>query len=274
MLLPVFRFIPQIVQFSTTTAEMPPTTIHDLPPELHYAILDHLYGNRPALRSCCLTCKLWFDHAQPILYETIQVHNENTTAFRWTMTRRPELSSDIRELTFHNVVRVPRPPPGFIPCRIRLLRLVDMDLSNPWITAVLSGSKHCILQLSLRDCHAHDMESFLMFLSEMPNLQHIDIERGRLRTSDNDDVKFPISPPGLQSLSVIGEESYDVPSFAVVGAFLGDPGSYDRLSILKIHLGIGHLFLFDRFLAAAGPNLRELNLSIKSNGPLVPLGRW
>ncbi|RPD74289.1 hypothetical protein L226DRAFT_464028 [Lentinus tigrinus ALCF2SS1-7] len=238
--------------------------MYDLPLELHFAILDHLRGDCAALQTCSLTCRIWLSHVQRSLYETIQVDSKNAGAFRWTMTRRPELACNIRELTFCNVNRIPRPPPGLRPTAIRLLRLVGMDMTNPWITAVLSASKHSVQQLSLRDFHAHDMESFLTFLREMPNLKNIDIERGRL-TSDNGDV-YPIGPSDLQSLSLVGGESYDSRSLAVVGVFLADPGSYKNLSILKIHLAIGHLFLFDRFLAVAGPNLRELDLGIQSNG--------
>lgn len=250
---------------------MSSTTIHDLPLELHFAILDHLRGDRGALHACCLTCKLWLGHAQQSLHESLRVDGRNSGAFRWTMMKRPELASNIRELTMHDVNRIPRPPPSLRLGGVQLLRLVGMDMFNPWITSVLSTSKHSIRQLSLRDCYAEDTESFLAFLSEMPNLKNVEIERGRLRNSHHEDI-YAVGPPDLQSLSIVGGESYDLPSLAVVGALLADPGRYKNLIILKIHIGIGYLFVFDRFLAVAGPNLRELNLGIKSHGPLVPLG--
>ncbi|KAI0703395.1 hypothetical protein C8T65DRAFT_786614 [Cerioporus squamosus] len=253
-----------------SAVRMSSVTIHDLPLELHYAILDHLRGDRTALHASCLTCKVWLGHAQQSLYEMVQVDSKNSGAFRWTVMKRPELASYIRELTLYDVDRIPRPPPSLPLSGVRLLRLVGMDMSNPWIISALSTSKRSVRQLSLRDCHAENTESFLAFLSEMPNLKNIDIERGRLRTHESHDV-YAVGPPDLQSLSVVGGESYDVSSLAVVSAFLADPGSYKNLLILKIHLDIGHLFIFDRFLAVVGPNLLELNLGIKSNGPLFPL---
>lgn len=250
---------------------MPSVTIRDLPLELHFSILDQLRGDRAALHVCCLTCKLWLAHAQRTLYESAQVNSKNSGAFRWTMTKRPELASNIRELTLYDIDQTLHPPPTLRLSGVQLLRLVAMDMSNPWTTAALSTSKHSVRLLSLRDCHAEDTESFLAFLSEMPNLKNVDIERGRLRITDNQGI-YAVGPPDLESLSVVGGESYDLASLAVVGALLAQPGSYKHLSILKVHLGTGHLFMFDRFLAVAGPNLRELNLGIKSDGPLVPLG--
>ncbi len=250
---------------------MPSVTIRDLPLELHFSILDQLRGDRAALHVCCLTCKLWLAHAQRTLYELAQVNSKNSGAFRWTMTKRPELASNIRELTLYDIDQTLHPPPTLRLSGVQLLRLVAMDMSNPWTTAALSTSKHSVRLLSLRDCHAEDTESFLAFLSEMPNLKNVDIERGRLRITDNQGI-YAVGPPDLESLSVVGGESYDLASLAVVGALLAQPGSYKHLSILKVHLGTGHLFMFDRFLAVAGPNLRELNLGIKSDGPLVPLG--
>ena len=121
--------IPEVLRDST----MRSLSFCDLPVELGVEILDFLRGDSQALYSCCLTSKLWFKLAQPILYKSICI---NDVSFCDTVRELPTRPSHIQKLNLDGLSSAP-PPTDFLPRSIGIQRVVGMELPNPWVITVL-----------------------------------------------------------------------------------------------------------------------------------------
>ncbi|KAI0743480.1 hypothetical protein C8Q80DRAFT_1355374 [Daedaleopsis nitida] len=249
------------------------TSIVALPVELHFAIIDRLRTNPATLRACALTCGLWTDYAQQKLFSNIYIDQNNMKAFRWVSDRRPDLTNYIREITLHNVDRIPPPTPTLRLTNVKIVRLIKMRTSNPWVSDVLEASKPCVEMLSLHNCYSDNFDQLLAFLKGMPKLKNIEIDRGSLG-SDIAPVPF-VGHPHLESLSLACGEVYEQASFGVVRALLANPAAFQdfsKLSILRIRVDSATLPAFDTFLGVVGPSLRELDFGMRS-GETDPWGK-
>ena len=239
------------------------SAIGNIPPELHWHILDFLVGDTKTLWACSLTCKLWTDQAQRNLYKVVTLSGNNLDAFCAAMKLHAQLADHIQELTLVRFGRIPdRLPPSLYPTRIRLLRLVEMPAWEPWLLSLLSMNNQTIQQLSLRGCDVRHSAEFLALFAALPHLKDVDIAHTRVFN------RAPVLAPGtaavqnVWSLSLVGVEHQPMLPNAVLSIVLSCPEAYTNLAILRIRIEYGHVPLFDNFLKGVGPNLLELDLGL------------
>ncbi|KAI0706857.1 hypothetical protein C8T65DRAFT_740555 [Cerioporus squamosus] len=232
-----------------------PLSISDLPVELGVEILEFLRGDSQALHSCCLTSKLWLKHAQPILYKSIRISSENVAFFCNTIRERPELASHIRKLTLDGLSGTPHPPLELLPTGIEVLRVVGMELPNPWVLSALSTSRSSIQELIFRDCYMAEPKPCLAFPELLPNLRKYEIEQSWLRRREEVNAHLHrFSTPDVRSLSLTAHPT--------VPLDCSEPGTRPfpcgNLSVLKVSLDGADLSVFRGYLQDVGPGLHEL----------------
>ncbi|RDX55085.1 hypothetical protein OH76DRAFT_864786 [Lentinus brumalis] len=241
-----------------------PLSFSDLPVELGVEILEFLRGDSQALHSCCLTSKLWFQHAQPILYKSIRINPQNLTMFCNTIRKRPELVSHIRKLTLDGLSGTPLPPRELLPTRIEVLRVVGMELPNPWVLAALSTSRSSIQELVFRDCYMADPKRCLALPELLPSLKTFEIDQSWLRSKEEVNNAPPHIPgfsmPDVQSLSLTGDSAVPLDR--------SEPGTRPlpcgNLSVLKVSLDGDNMSVFRQYLQDAGPGLHKLDIDFGS----------
>ncbi|RPD59883.1 hypothetical protein L227DRAFT_653789 [Lentinus tigrinus ALCF2SS1-6] len=258
-----------------------------LPVELHLAILELLRGDRLSLLACCLTCKLWSTHCQPLLYRAVRITPRNAISFCNTLTARPELASRVVQLTLENMSNRDPPPDIFRKLtNIKHLYLAagSQGLMNFWANAVMSVNRSSIEQFTLQDCFL-DAGTFRRFWSQtnFPKLQALHVlncpvldrryvRRGRPR-------RDPAIQPKVAMLSLRAP----VPSTFLAGRAAGSSASsqpHRSLSVLKLRLDCGPgrcttMVTFRQFFNDVGPNLRDLDIGFsRVEGPFVGQDVW
>ncbi len=240
----------------------------DLPAELHDSILDFLIGDPKALKACCMTCKLWLPRAQRNLHLRVVVNLKNINSIRATLIGQPQLATMIQELTLNSINGTPKAPKDLHLPGLRRLRLVDMDLSNSWVTAVVSTATSALTEFSLRACHADEPTTFLAVIGALPHLLHLDIEHCWSRSYGASPIP-DINAPELRSLSLVNCTSLNIATATVFEACLEFPAAFSKLRILDIRLPAGYADPFDRFLQTVGPSLRELTIGVRPEAVLM-----
>ncbi|KAI1794108.1 hypothetical protein LXA43DRAFT_158426 [Ganoderma leucocontextum] len=240
----------------------PFATMNDLPAELHDSALDLLIGDAKTLKACCATCKLWLPRAQRNLHLRVVVNQKNISSIHATLCAQPQLATVIRELTLNSINGTPKPPRDLHLPALRRLRLVDMDLSNSWVTTVVSTATSSLKEFSLRACHADEPTTFLTVIGGLSQLLHLDIEHCWSRSYGMSPIP-DINAPELLSLSLVNYASLNVATATVFEACFEYPAAFSKLRMLDIRLPTGYADPFDRFLQVVGPSLRELTIGIR-----------
>ncbi|TBU47629.1 hypothetical protein BD309DRAFT_987877 [Dichomitus squalens] len=198
----------------------------------------------------------------------------NSNAISSTLAIRPQLATRVRELTLNSVEGHHRPPKHLQLSGLQRLRLVDVDLSDPWVCVAVATSAPSLRELSLRDCSADDAAAFHSLIGRLTQLRHLNVERCRSGSYDQSIVPN-VSIPTLLSLSLINNEPRDVSTATVVQALIEHPMAFQTVRFLDIGIASGNLSSFNEFLRAVGPSLRELRVrvfpeAVSTHLPLTP----
>lgn len=246
-----------------------PLSFSDLPVELGVEIFEYLRGDSQALHSCCLTSKLWLQHAQPILYKSIRISPANVSLFCDTIRKRPELASRIQKLTLDGLAGTPRPPLELLPTCIEVLRVVGMELPNPWVLAALSTSRSSVQELVFRDCCMADPKPCLALPELLPCLKRFEIDQSWLRSRNEVNNTLAhmhvFSLPDVRALSLTSDPAVP-PDWSGQGT---RPLPGGNLSVLKVLLDGPDTRAFGEFLQDVGPGLHELDIGFGSHATFM-----
>ncbi|TFK93745.1 hypothetical protein K466DRAFT_658298 [Polyporus arcularius HHB13444] len=182
-----------------------------------------------------------------------------------TIRKRPELVSYIRKLTLDGLSGTPLPPLELLPTRIEVLRVVGMELPNPWVLAALSTSRASVRELVFRDCHMTDPKPCLALPELLPSLKRFEIDQSWLRSREEVNNAHPhlrgYCLPDVRSLSLTADPA--------VPLDWSEPGTRPlpcgNLSVLKVSWDGTDMSAFAEYLQDAGPGLHKLDIGLGPN---------
>ena len=169
-------------KFRTSAART--TMSLSLPPEILDLVVEHLYSERPALKTCCLVSKSWVPRARRHLFFRVRFHSRESSVESW-MKAFPDPSNSPAHYTRD--------------LSIRTLRdiIVATTIGDTWI-CTFCNIVNLTVEASVWDC---SRASLVPLHALSPSLESLCLIHNSIPSSDV--FSFICSFPSLEALSLI-----------------------------------------------------------------------